>query len=50
MAMPQQKSQCVTWLIETGFVTIVQGNSRHEHDGNVSTDKTFFRQWLRAFK
>lgn len=49
MATPQQKAQCVIWLIETNSVVTVQRNFRRSYGVDPPTNKTI-RQWLSAFK
>lgn len=49
MATPQQKAQCVIWLIETKSVVTVQRNFRRNYGVNPPSDKTI-RQWFSAFK
>ncbi len=49
MATPQQKAQCVIWLIETNSVVTVRRNFRRSYGVDPPTDKTI-RQWLSAFK
>lgn len=49
MATPQQKAQCVIWLVETNSVTTVQRNFRREYGGNVPDPKSI-RKWLQQFK
>uniref|UniRef100_A0A1B6EKB9 DUF4817 domain-containing protein n=1 Tax=Cuerna arida TaxID=1464854 RepID=A0A1B6EKB9_9HEMI len=49
MATPQQKAQCVIWLVETNSVTTVQRYFRREYGGNVPDPKSI-RKWLQQFK
>ncbi|KFM60144.1 hypothetical protein X975_22189, partial [Stegodyphus mimosarum] len=49
MATPQQKAQCVIWLIETKSVVTVQRNFRRNYGVNPPSDKPI-REWFSAFK
>ncbi|KAG8325305.1 hypothetical protein J6590_071097 [Homalodisca vitripennis] len=49
MATPQQKAQCVIWLVETNSVTTVQRYFRREYGGNVPDPKSI-RKWIQQFK
>lgn len=49
MATPQQKAQCVIWLVETKSVTTVQRNFRREYGGSAPDPKSI-RSWLKQFK
>lgn len=49
MATPQQKAQCVIWLVQTESVITVQRNFRRQYGGEPPTPKTI-RHWLNSFK
>lgn len=49
MATPQQKAQCVIWLVQTNSVVTVQRNFRREFGCDVPDPKTI-RSWLQHFK
>lgn len=49
MATPQQKAQCVIWLVQTESVITVQRNFRRQYGGEPPSPKTI-RHWLNSFK